>query len=504
MMKPERPRFTGTTPSRRSFSLPPLARRLALALPFFLAVAAGDPARAEAPPAGSFVSEDWPRFLGPRGDQKSAETGILAEWPAAGLRSILRWGRMVGSAYSSPVIADGRLVLFHRVEDEEVLEGIEAATGKTLWKFSYPTAYEDRYGYNDGPRSAPTIDGEFAYANGAEGVLSCVRAADGRLVWQRRVNAEYEVPQGFFGAGCAPVIEGDLVLFEVGSERAQVAAFDKRDGRTLWTAGSGEASYSTPTVATLHGERVALFLTRDGLLGVRVADGEVLYRHPFRSKTNESVNAATPLMIDADRVFLSATYNMGATLLKLKPGAATGDPPDNLEVVWADRLAMQNHWATSLLHGGLLYGVDGRHEGGSNLRCIDSATGEVKWTEDAGLGRATFLEVEGRLIALGERGEVAIARIDPERYVELSRAKALRYPCWTPPALARGLLYLRNEDTLLCLDVRSDARKMAEAASAPGSPAPSSPVPSAPASAAPSATSASAPSNPSPSQEPAP
>jgi outer membrane protein assembly factor BamB len=388
-------------------------------------------------------AEDWPCFLGPRQDGTSRER-ISKAWPAAGPPRL--WTRAVGNAYSAPVVARERLIVFHRVGNDEVLEALAAPTGKPLWSFRYPTAYEDQYGYNNGPRASPAVDGDRVYAYGAEGKLTCLSFDTGRALWQRPVNSEHRVPQGFFGAGTAPVVEGNLVLLNLGGpDGAGIAAFDKLTGKTVWKATSDGASYSSPVVRTIQGKRLAIFFTAAGLVVLEAATGVERYRLPFRSRTYESVNAASPVVVD-DIVFLSATYNTGAVALRLEPAG--------LRTLWQSRDAMQNHWATSIHHDGILYGMDGRHEYGSNFRAIELATGRVRWTTDQGLGRASFLMADGHLVALGERGELALIEVNPQKYVEKARVKVLEYPCWTPPVLSHGLLYLRNEKQLVCLDVR--------------------------------------------------
>ncbi|MBI3737145.1 PQQ-like beta-propeller repeat protein, partial [Candidatus Sumerlaeota bacterium] len=355
--------------------------------------------------------EDWPVFLGPRGDGTSSETGLLKVWPEKGPPRV--WACRVGNAYSAPVTSRGKLVFFHRVGDEEIVQCVNSRNGEEIWKYAYPSHYEDTYGYNNGPRSSPAIDGENVYTYGAEGVLTCLELNTGKLVWQRPVNKEFNVPQGFFGAGTAPVMDGDLVLVNVGStDGASIVAFNKQTGATVWKTGRDEASYSTGVVRTINGRRSGIFLTREGLRVVDAKTGGELYSYPFRSKTHESVNAATPIVQD-DMIFLSATYNVGAALLKLEPSG--------VKEIWRSRTAMQNHWATSILAGGFLYGMDGRHESGSNFRCIEWMTGNVRWTADEGLGRSAFIMADGHLIALGERGDLALIEVNPEKYVETSR-----------------------------------------------------------------------------------
>ena len=389
--------------------------------------------------------EDWPIFLGPRRNGTSRETGLLKDWPADGPPIV--WERPVGEGYSAPVASRGRLVIFHRVRNNEIIECLDAQdASKVYWKHEYPTRYVDRYRYNGGPRSSPTIDGDRVYTYGAEGTLTCLDFETGRSIWQRHVNNDYHVPQGFFGVATAPVIEGNLLLLNVGGPNgAGVVAFDIDTGKTVWKTSNDEASYSTPIVATVHGERLAIFYTADGLLVLEPKTGAERYRYPFRSRIYESAIAATPVLVD-DVVFLSATYNVGAVALKLEPGG--------LKEVWKDRLAMQNHWSTSIYHEGYLYGMDGRHERGSNFRCIEFKTGKVVWSAGEGLGRASFIMADGHLIAIGERGDLALIEVTPERYIEKARARVLRYPVWTSPVLSNGLLYIRDETTMRCFDLR--------------------------------------------------
>ena len=388
--------------------------------------------------------EDWPRFLGPRGDGTSTETGLLKSLPPSGLPVL--WSRNLGDSFSPPVTSKGRLIIFHREGMEEVLECLDSKTGGKIWKQTYPTSYRDRYGYNNGPRSSPTIVGDRVYAFGAEGKLTCLDLRNGRLVWQRWINKEYEVAQNFFGVGAAPVIEGDRILLNAGGTGAGAMAIDRATGETVWKTSSQGASYATPLVRTINGKRLALFFTRDGLLVVDTESGKEEHNYHFRSRSYESVNAATPVVVQ-NQVFLSATYNTGAVLLRMEP--------DQLREVWKSRRAMQNHWATSIYHEGDLYGISGRHESGTDIRCIDFKTGSVRWTAQPGLGRAGFIMADGHFIAMGERGDLILIEVNREGYIEKGRIRLLTYPCWTPPVLSHGLVYLRNETRLLCLDLRA-------------------------------------------------
>jgi len=390
---------------------------------------------------------DWPCYLGPNQDGTSEETGLALNWPEAGPPEV--WTKRLGASFSPPVVAGERLVVFHRIADDEVLECVTPAEGERLWEFRYPTRYKDRYKYNGGPRSSPAIDGDRVYAYGAEGMLTCLDLATGRKVWQRPLNKDLDAPQAFFGVGVPPVVEGDVILLNPGGpDGAGIVGVDKATGQVRWKATDHGASYSTPVVRTVGGERLAFFLTAEGLVVLHPATGKAHATLHFRSVYHESINAASPVVV-GDRVFLSAAYRVGSALMEVTP--------DGLETVWQDKENMQNHWATCIYSGGVLYGSHGRHGREAVIRCIDWGTGRVLWESPRGLGRVTFTLAQGHLLTMGELGHLVLLEATPERYVEKHRVRVLAPPCWGPPVLAGGLVYLRNETLLKCLDLRAKA-----------------------------------------------
>lgn len=389
-------------------------------------------------------ADDWPVFLGPHGSGTSAETGLDLDWPPEG--PPVMWRKRLGASYSPPVVAKGRTIAFHRLGNEEVIECLDAATGRSLWDLRYPTRYVDRYQYNGGPRSSPAIDDGRVYTYGAEGVLTCAELATGRMVWQRPLNKELKVPQNFFGVGVPPVIDGQIILLNAGGpDGAGIVGLDKRTGQTVWKATSHGASYSAPVVASIGGRRLAMFLTREGLVALEPETGRVTHEYPFRSPLHESVNAASPVVV-GDVVMLSAAYSVGSVALRLAP--------DGLTVLWRDTKNLQSHWATAIYHDGCVYGVHGRHEAEGEVRCLDFATGRVRWVGPRSMGRATLLMVQGHFLVMGERGDLAVVEVNPDRYVEKRRVHLVDGPTWAPPVLANGLLYVRNETCLVALDLR--------------------------------------------------
>jgi outer membrane protein assembly factor BamB len=385
---------------------------------------------------------DWPQFLGPNRNGVSPETGLLQTWPAQGPPQL--WEKNVGEGYSGPVVAGERLILFHRLNDKEVVQCLDAATGQERWNYPYPTSYRDDLGKGDGPRSTPLIAGQRVYTLGADGQLTCLELDTGKRVWERSINSEYRVRKGFFGVGTSPLVEGGLVVINVGGAGAGIVAFDKETGREVWKTVRQDASYSSPVAATIGGKRQVLFLTRGGIVSLNPKNGEVFFGKQWRSRNNESVNAAAPLVVD-DYAFFSASYGTGAILLRWAN--------DGFEEVWHNNESLSSHYNTSVYRDGYLYGIDGRQENGARLRCVEFKTGKVLW-EERRFGCATLVVAEGNLIALTEQGDLVLVEATPEAYREKARAHVLNFPCRAPTALANGRLYGRDDHKLVCWNLK--------------------------------------------------
>lgn len=423
---------------------------------------AGDPPDLRTRKTGS----DWSRFLGPNGDSTSPEKGLGTPWPKEGLKLI--WQCPLGSGYAPPTIARGRLFHFDRFGNKARLTCRNSGTGAELWKFEYPTDYEDYFGYDNGPRCCPIVDGEHVYLYGSEGIIQCLRCEDGKPLWQLDTRTEFHVFQNFFGVSSCPLIEGELLLVPVGgspkgpapdnfmeikANGTAIVAFDKRTGKIKYRCGNDLASNSSPVVTTIGGKRLGLYLARGGLLGFDPQTGKIAFHHPWRARLLESVNASNPLVV-GDRVLLSESYGIGSTVLKI-----TGDA---VEEVWADAhkgrdKSLMCHWNSPIHHNGHVYGCSGRHTAQAELRCIELATGKVKWKQ-AGLTRSSLLMVDGHFIALCEDGLLLLLKVNAEKFDEVSRIDLseqqplLEYPCWAAPVLAHGLLYVRGKDRLLCFE----------------------------------------------------
>jgi outer membrane protein assembly factor BamB len=387
-------------------------------------------------------AEDWPQFLGPTRNGVYSGADLAAKWPASGPAVV--WKKDIGQGFSAPVVSQNRLILFHRLGDKEVVEALDAASGQPIWRFDYPTGYRDDFGFDEGPRAAPTIAGGRVYTFGAEGLLHCLDFNTGKKIWSVDTHAKFQVRKGYFGAACSPLVDEGRVLMNIGGAGAGLVAFDAATGNTLWKSTDQEASYSSPVSATIHNARHILFFTRAGLVDADPATGKVRYQFPWRARMQASVNAAAPIVV-GDLVFLSASYGTGAVLLQVGP--------DGLKQIWSSGDALTSHYATSVYKDGFLYGYHGRQEEGPSLRCVEFKTGKVRWNVD-GFRAGTITLAGDRLLIQREGGELVLAATSPAAYKVISTATPLSGTVRSYPAIASGRYYVRNEKTLVCLNLR--------------------------------------------------
>ncbi|MCH8829282.1 MAG: PQQ-binding-like beta-propeller repeat protein [Planctomycetes bacterium] len=454
---------------------------------------------------------DWPRFLGPSGFGHSTETGLLQKWPKNGPPLI--WEKKIGSGYSAPSIRGNRLVMHHRIGNEEIVDCLKADSGERLWRHKYPSHYSDPYGYNNGPRCTPLLTKNRCYTFGAEGKLVCLDLQSGKRIWLRDCLKDFNLidkttmkPNWFFGVGCTPILEGDLLIVMVGGQpNSGVVAFDAKTGKTVWenvgkktwdgvemgppgspkyqwTGSEQIIGYSSPIAVTIHGKRHVLCFGRQGLVSLNPQNGRLNFKHWFRSTSFESVNAARPLVV-GDKIFLSVAYRQGSTLLQVDKDGKS------FKVLWRNRRNMLTHWSTAMHVDGFVYGFSGRHEREGSFRCLDFKTGKVQWltsgfegsindlTQDPltgaikdkktgeeipwpFFGRGSKLRVGDQFIVLGERGTLSLVKINPKKFEEISRTsyKQIGYPAWSAPVLSRKRLYLRDENALICLDLAPPAK----------------------------------------------
>lgn len=386
--------------------------------------------------AADHSTAEWAQWRGPNRDGISSETGFIKNWPEAGPEVL--WHIPLGDGYSGISIAQGKAYTMFAEGNDEFVICLDASDGKEIWRFRSGGKFTEQRG--DGPRSMPTVDGNSVFALGAEGKLYALDARSGTKIWSHNFVEEFGSSIPTWGFSSSPIIEGNLVIAEAGGkdERA-IVAFDKESGDVVWATHTDAVGYSSPISIDFGGVRQIIFLTSKTLVSVAPENGQVYWKYPWP----EGINIATPVFIPGDKIFISASYDKGAVLLRM---IADGDGI-GIEEVWKSRV-MKNHFNSSVLQGEYLYGFDN-----AILTCIEVNTGEEQWRQ-RGFGKGSLLLADGCLIILGEGGKLALAEATPGEYRERALFQLFDDKCWTVPTLAGGRLYLRTQKEMVCLDLR--------------------------------------------------
>lgn len=387
-------------------------------------------------PALAADGVDWPQYRGPDGDGKLPVESFPTEWPGDGLP--LAWKVPLGGGFSGISAVDGVLYTQYSKDGGEFLVALDAASGEERWKLRIDDERKDQFG--DGPRATPTLDGKLVYAVSALGKLWAVERTKGGLAWQKDLKKEYGAGVPTWGVASSPVVVDDLLLHNVGGEPGYLLmAFDKTTGDVAWHSGSGHAGYSLPLTIEVGGVRQTVFFTAKKVLGADPATGEILWTRPW--STSYDVNAATPIFIPPNRLFVSSGYDTGSSLFELE----VKDGPDGKTVepttVWQSR-GMKNQFSSSIYHGGTIYGFDNKI-----LEALDADTGEELW-KARGFGHGSLLFADGHLVVLGDGGKLALVEATPEAYREKASFEVASRKHWTVPTYHDGHLYVRNEKDL--------------------------------------------------------
>ena len=426
-------------------------------------------------PKGAVV-EDVVDFLGKHRRPVSSETHLLKD--LSKLNQI--WKLEKGESYTTPVIQGGHLIYAHSQNDKLKVECLNNETGESIWQYTHELDYNDSYGYGNGPRGSALIHEEKVYLHDVAGSLLCLDFESGEKIWTVNTSRFYKVPQAFFGVVSTPLIEGDLIIVNVGAPGGPcVVAFNKNNGRQQWTNGSKwMASYASPIAATIHGKRRVLVYaggkTRPpvgGLICLDPKSGKIDFEFPWRSKTFESVNASTPVIFD-NKVFITATYETGGVLLEIQPDFSH-------KTLWTTK-ALNCHWNTPIYENGYLYGFHGRHSRTATLVCLDTKSGNKVWEETIrwkeklpgsdhnytfGLQLGSLLKVDGQYLCLSELGHLLWMNLSP-RGVEITSKQRLfiAKQTWCSPVISQGLLYVSQNErdkitgdrpSLRCYDLRA-------------------------------------------------
>jgi outer membrane protein assembly factor BamB len=396
-------------------------------------------------------SGNWGQFLGPARTGISNERGLIDAWPAGGIREV--WRANGGGGMSGLAIRHGWLITLVQKEGEQWLIALDAKTGAGKWQTRLAGAYKNNQG--DGPRATPTIEGELVFAFTGDGTLAAVNPRDGKIQWSHNVVNDAGGKIADYGMASSPLVIGDLVIVTVGAPQACVVAYRAISGIRAWQSGSGPAGYSSPALLNIAGKLQVVVFAGSSVLGLAPENGALLWHHLY--ETDYDCNIATPLAI-GDSVFISSGENHGSVLLKLTPKDTTGIGEKFLvEEVWSSQgpqSVLRCEWQTPILLDGKLYGLDNSGSAGpvTNLTCIDAATGKRLWQQPR-FGKSNLIAADGKLFFSTMAGELVVVRASPTAYEEIGR-KPILGTTRQAPAISDGLLYLRDDKEIVCLDVR--------------------------------------------------
>ena len=404
---------------------------------------------------------DWPQYRGPNLDGSTTEK-IAVKWPAAGPKVV--WKTPTPNGFSSfTVAADHAFTIVARTVDggpREVVVALAAGTGKEAWAFTLGgTAYGNDGGKSgakgndggDGPRSTPTVSDGKVYVLSADLALTCLDAASGKQVWTHDLMKEFAGRNITWKNAASPLVDGSLVYVAGGGAGQSFVAFNKDTGALAWKSQDEKMTHSTPVAATLHGTRQIIFFTQSGLVSVNPADGALLWKQGFRFAVSTAI---TPI-VGGDIVYCAAGYGVGAGAYKISKNGAAWTSAELWRTVGNQPVA--NHWSTPVYKEGHLYGMfQFKEYGNGPLKCVELATGKVKW-EKSGFGPGNVILADGKLLALTDSGELVAAEATPAAYQEISRAKILSGKCWSTPVVSNGRVFARSTKEAVCVDVSQKA-----------------------------------------------
>jgi outer membrane protein assembly factor BamB len=415
-------------------------------------------ARTFAASTGSF---DWPQWQGPDRNAISREHGLLREWSKEG--PPLAWKiNELGGGDSAPSIAAGRIFGMSNRGEDEVVWAVSETNGKALWVTRLGPAFVQQVPQGkEGPGCTPTVDGERLYVEGLGGDLACLQANDGKVLWQLDLQRDFGGSLPTWSFRESPLIDGEKLICTPGGEDATVVALEKLTGKTIWKSlvpGGPKAAYASVIPIDFDGQREYVQLTQKALVGIAATDGKFLWQYA-RCANGHGINCSTPIYRDGT-VFAASAYGTGGGLVKLSKNETGGVKAE--EVYFSRK--MQNHHGGMILFEGCLYGANGGNEGGA-LVCLDFQTGNVLWDErddpDHRAPKGSVALADGRLYYRTEKGTMLLIEPNPKQYLERGRFEQpdrSKQPAWAHPVIANGKLYLRDQDLLLCYNVKEQGK----------------------------------------------
>ena len=402
------------------------------------------PPAADYSPSKAALRLVWPDFRGPRRDGIVAEPNISLDWHNASPKEL--WRQPVGEGYASFVLGNGRAYTIEQRSGREAITCYDPLTGRELWAYDYVASFEETFG-GDGPRATPTLRDQRLYVLGAAGDLHCLEAISGRKIWHRNILTDFSATNLYWGLSASPLVFDDkVVITNSGKGGGSIMAFKVETGELIWQTDAGKQAYSSPMLVSLAGRRQILNLAGANLNGVDPETGDILWSFPWQ--TSLGINCSQPLLAGDDRIFISSGYGQGCALIRIESTGGSLHPRE----VWSNT-RMKNKFTSSVIHDAHIYGLNERV-----LVCLDLETGERCW-RGARYDYGSLLLVGDHILVLGERGQLALVKADPQSFVERGTIQIFEGRTWNNMALAGGLLFVRNHKEMACYDLRPVAHR---------------------------------------------
>ncbi|TWT53678.1 outer membrane biogenesis protein BamB [Rubripirellula amarantea] len=410
--------------------------------------------------AATVQGDDWLQWRGPDRANRSTETGLFRSWGTEGPK--LDWmAEGLGTGYASVSVSGDRIYTTGNFPGNQSAVAIDAKSGKVIWTTPI-TQGAPKHGY-DGSRTTPTIDGNRLYMVSSDGRIVCLEANNGSEVWSRDFKDWDGKMMSGWGFSESPLVDGNKVICTPGGDRGVVVALDKHSGEQIWAAVlKGEsvneggpqlnegAGYASPVISEGGGVKQYIQLVGRGLIGIRATNGEILWRYSRVGNTTANIPTA---LVDGDFVFTSTGYGTGSALLKL---SAAGNGVKAEEVYWLESNELQNKHGGMTLVDGYIYCGHGNGDG--KPICVEMKTGDVAWgpVRADGKGETSLVYADGHVILRRENGVIILAKATPEKFDVVSTFKPAfqERESWAHPVIAGGKLYLREQNKLMCYQLK--------------------------------------------------
>ena len=394
--------------------------------------------------AKTALAQDWAQWGGPHRNFISETKGLATTWPATGPRRL--WQRGLGEGYSAIAVEGGMLFTMYRKGDSEVAIALDAATGKTVWEYSYAAPFSPEYDMTNGPgpHATPLVSGNMVFTSGATGKLNCLDEKTGKLLWSHDLIKEFQGTVRVNGYSCSPIAYKDTIVMMVGGPSSSLVAFNRQNGSVVWKKHDFRNSTSSPIIINVDGQDQLVAFMWSDIVGVDPNNGNLLWSHPHPAE--HGLNTSTPVWGADNLLFMSSGYGGGSRVLKL---TRAGDKT-TVEELWANSL-MRIHFSNAIRVGDFVYGSSGDF-GPAPFTAVNVKTGNVVW-RNRSFPRASFLFADGRFIILDEDGHLLLATATAEGLTVTSKAELLQNQSWTVPSLSGTRLYLRDRKNILALEL---------------------------------------------------